>query len=128
MSLVEEWVEVTQVNFSEDVIAGHSPGMLVLNRYVLLLLFNLVKTRQSGKSTVGSNDGVRRSSGMFPSEEILYIHIFVGIQFSQDQTIRKVRSRISSGGLSKRWCETFKWYVSFRGNTIYITHFCWYSI
>ena len=29
-------VEATQVvaNFSEDVVAGHSPGMLVLNRYV----------------------------------------------------------------------------------------------
>ena len=36
VSLVEERVEVTQVvaNFSEDVVAGHSPSMLVLNRYV----------------------------------------------------------------------------------------------
>ena len=89
--------------------SGMFPSEEILYIYTFLLVFNLVKTRQSGRSEVGSqvvasqNDGVRCSSGMFPSEEILYIiiHIFVGIQFSQDQTIWKVRSRISSGGLSK---------------------------
>ena len=55
--------------------SGTFPSEEILYIYTFLLVFNLVKTRQSGKSAVESqmaasqNDGVRRSSGMFPSRK-----------------------------------------------------------